>query len=988
MKRFKTMQPDIYECWCTVYKSRTDSLLEQVKVVLLELAEELIDQDIPGILPYVYRIYGKDGRPIPAPILARKELPKVADPQLISQLKKVHKNWIRQLPDVEFSAIMGDWLKSKSREDQRLVLKACLQQMDVQASSKVFRFTVVDQDPILPQLANAKYGLSESELISNLEKLSLVRNALNHFNEEGRHNLEPDLHYGNLEMLIQQLQQCSGAPFFQKIADCRKQLLENKAALTLAPLAIGYLEDQYGFPQGTLGKKLKENVLCKGSVNESATVLIAIREMDIAPVLHYFKESERVVQETGKGAAVSMLKKLAPAAVLPASLKLPAYTAGKFSTAQLSYFVDHFSLLADVATLMSKEGLALIANVLLPVLAERKKRLQIDWSTLVHIYSMEKNASDASVREIAKKARMQIYHLQHMGYVRYVGSAYSDPDPRESLMQLLKDNREEPICVITPDRELVARINTEGTPFVLCLGLWGSRGFALRSECAQRYADFGLVPRQEPESLEEENEPEEADTSAPAAPKQPAMDAAPETPKEAPGKTDISASFPEVVPEAHDTVWDENGTKLMLSKVKGQPGGEGTVYTTNRPGQMAKIYHANKLTKERQDKLTAMRKIPLELDSVCWPTSLLYNEQHQFVGFLMQAAPNDAEELGSSVMKLGGKSMSQEKMPNWDRQSIVECAISLCKTFEQLHRNNILMGDVNPRNIMVSLSDPGKVYFVDCDSYQVGSFNCPVGMTEYSSPEILRRVSATPGGYAACPRTMQDENFALATLLFKMLMLGQTPFAAKNAGNRMEAVRDYSFAFKSENITGYDAPDGPAPLIWSNTPKHLKDKFAQVFLGQQTYDAALWAKEFWYYLKKLEDGTYTKLLRPIKYPDFTGDLFVDFTCIHCGAEANMTKEQFKKLEDQPKFCRPCLTTVRRSRNIPQKVRCDACGQQRDGFVYDQIMKDFGKKWYCGTCRTATCVNCGKSFTLSPKNIERRRQGNLNNPWCYDCYKKR
>ena len=354
----------------------------------------------------------------------------------------------------------------------------------------------------------------------------------------------------------------------------------------------------------------------------------------------------------------------------------------------------------------------------------------------------------------------------------------------------------------------------------------------------------------------------------------------------------------------------------------------------------------------------------------------------------MAAAPEDAEEMGSSVMKLGGKSVSQEKMPGWDRASIVQCAIAVCRTFEALHQHNILMGDVNPRNILVSMSQPDQVYFVDCDSYQVGKYICPVGMTEYSSPQMLQRVAATPGGYAACPRTMEDENFALTTLLFKMLMLGQTPFAAKNAANRMEAVRDYSFAFKSETTTGYDAPDGPAHMIWSNTPKHLKDKFAQVFLGQQTYDASVWAGEFSYYLKKLEDGTHTKLLRPLKYPDFSGDLFEDFTCVFCGAEANMAKEQFKKLIDQPKFCRACRTTVNRSRGIPQKMRCDACGQHSDGTAYDQIMQDFGRKWFCDSCRTAVCTDCGKTFSLNAKNIEKRRQGKLPYPRCYDCFKKR
>ena len=92
------------------------------------------------------------------------------------------------------------------------------------------------------------------------------------------------------------------------------------------------------------------------------------------------------------------------------------------------------------------------------------------------------------------------------------------------------------------------------------------------------------------------------------------------------------------------------------------------------------------------------------------------------------------------------------------------------------------------------VSPDGAVALLDCDSWQTPSedndrrWNCPMGRTEYTPPEILELLtqdcrqlgcaSERPHrtGHACVQRTRQHDAFALAALTFRILMAGEDPF--------------------------------------------------------------------------------------------------------------------------------------------------------------------------------------------------------------------
>ena len=87
----------------------------------------------------------------------------------------------------------------------------------------------------------------------------------------------------------------------------------------------------------------------------------------------------------------------------------------------------------------------------------------------------------------------------------------------------------------------------------------------------------------------------------------------------------------------------------------------------------------------------------------------------EFVGYMMPKAKG--KELQKSIFI---KPLFLKNFPNWKKRDTVELCITILEKIKYLHDRNIVMGDINPANILVV--SPKEVYFVDTDSYQVEDF--------------------------------------------------------------------------------------------------------------------------------------------------------------------------------------------------------------------------------------------------------------------------
>lgn len=331
------------------------------------------------------------------------------------------------------------------------------------------------------------------------------------------------------------------------------------------------------------------------------------------------------------------------------------------------------------------------------------------------------------------------------------------------------------------------------------------------------------------------------------------------------------------------------GYMNLIKEIGG--GGEGTVYETQN-GLACKIYKPGKCTKFQEEKISLMLKKTVDIEGVCWPLDIVtYN--NTFVGYVMNKAAGNTIQRSMFV-----KPVLLKNYPNWTRKHLVELCETILYKVYSLHSRNIIIGDINPMNILVK--NEKEVYFVDTDSYQIENFPCTVGTINFTAPEIQRK------NYKTFLRTFEHENFALATLMFMILLPGKSPYSQQGGGDAAQNIINQEFSYPYKEQSNGRAPQGPWRFIWSNLPFKVKEKFYDIFQNNNRISSKEWIELIDIYLKLLNQGKASDEIFPtsLKIIDPTV-----VTCALCGKKYNESKRFVDKLNKQNKecICKTCFT---------------------------------------------------------------------------------
>lgn len=412
------------------------------------------------------------------------------------------------------------------------------------------------------------------------------------------------------------------------------------------------------------------------------------------------------------------------------------------------------------------------------------------------------------------------------------------------------------------------------------------------------------------------------------------------------------------IPAENEIVYTSRGPIKLESKVAA--GGEGIIYTTNTP-YVAKIYKKENNTKRKYEKIKIMLSKKIECEGVCYPVAALYNSNKEFVGYAMPKAKG--KELQKSIFI---KPLFLKNFPNWKKRDTVELCITILEKIKYLHDRNVVMGDINPANILVV--SPKEVYFVDTDSYQVENFPCPVGTNNYTAPEIQRK------HFSDFLRTMGNENFAVATLLFMIMLPGKPPYSQQGGEDPIHNIIRMDFSYPFGDCSNKKTPDGPWRYIWSHLTYDLKKAFYNTFRkgGDHSTESTRltadeWLPIFTYYLELLDSGKFGK------QDKMSEELFptrhkknpkVEYTtCKMCGHEA-------PENQCQNGICQDCL-------NKGEVYRCKKCGKEMLYTNYQKYVKNAKRFDFCPECFEygnevrirKQCVDCGRRFEIINREYE-------------------
>lgn len=379
-------------------------------------------------------------------------------------------------------------------------------------------------------------------------------------------------------------------------------------------------------------------------------------------------------------------------------------------------------------------------------------------------------------------------------------------------------------------------------------------------------------------------------------------------------------------------------------------GGEGTVYAVEH-GRVLKLYHPGRLTEARQRKLARLVRVPLREPSVCWPEELVLDHDRSLAGYVMPQAIGG--ELQTSVFI---KPRLLQTFPSWSRRDLCTLAISVLDAYARVHAAGALVGDINPRNVLVDKAD--RVFLVDLDGCQIDGIPCPVGTAPFIAPELT--------GQQLCTllRTPEHEHFALATMVFMILMPGKQPYSHEGGSDPVTNVRDGHFPYSLGSDRRRGAPRGPWRFIWSHLPFIVKEAFHDAFVGgDRSRSAAAWSDLMRRYRGMIDVGHASDALFPDGFKTLSAHAARRYggtvePCDHCGRPRGVLPGR----DDAGLgLCGDCNSARR-------EVTCHRCGESCD-IPLRRWLELGGRPATCMECRphehVRSCRECGSEFRITP-----------------------
>ena len=236
--------------------------------------------------------------------------------------------------------------------------------------------------------------------------------------------------------------------------------------------------------------------------------------------------------------------------------------------------------------------------------------------------------------------------------------------------------------------------------------------------------------------------------------------------------------------ESHSTqqVVDLSGAEVIGT------GGQASIYALS--GELAaKVYH--RPAEWHGAKLLAMLAAPPADPtagshvSVAWPLDMLWQHANGHgrlaAGFLMPRIAG-----ARALFEFYNPRSRRQHCPSFHYAYLHRTARNLAAAVTAVHAQGHVVGDLNESNVLAR--DTALVTLVDTDSFQVRDprpggpggeravYRCPVGKAEYTPPELLGV------RFTDVDRAPEHDRFALAVLLFQILMEGTHPFMGEFTG--------------------------------------------------------------------------------------------------------------------------------------------------------------------------------------------------------------
>jgi DNA-binding helix-hairpin-helix protein with protein kinase domain len=180
----------------------------------------------------------------------------------------------------------------------------------------------------------------------------------------------------------------------------------------------------------------------------------------------------------------------------------------------------------------------------------------------------------------------------------------------------------------------------------------------------------------------------------------------------------------------------------------------------------------------------------------------------------------------------------RETCAHFDYRYLMQTARNIAGVMAELHSRGYLIADVSQKNLLVS--DAALVTVLDTDSFE---FRDPktnfLHLCNVRTPGFI-----APEGYAAAqndPRAIEEDRFALAVVIFHLLMEGVHPFACKySGGGEAPRLQQNVAAGRFPYALQLGGAYGPMPAAppFTMLPATIQNMFERCFVAGHKTPAA------------------------------------------------------------------------------------------------------------------------------------------------------
>ncbi len=346
-------------------------------------------------------------------------------------------------------------------------------------------------------------------------------------------------------------------------------------------------------------------------------------------------------------------------------------------------------------------------------------------------------------------------------------------------------------------------------------------------------------------------------------------------------------------------------------------GGEGSVYDVQgNDAVVAKIYNSHSRTSEREKKLRVIieKKLPFKEvynKKIALPLDILYDENGAFAGYVMPKI--NGKPIKTTIFS---KKRIEKSFPNLSRIDLVDICISFLEQIKYLHSKNMLIGDINPNNMLIDTTDPTKTWLIDCDSFQVDDLPCPVGTDAFTPPNLQGK------NFKNTLRNKEDEYFSMAIMLFMILMPGKHPYSQIDGSSPDQNIKTMNFPYPFEQGEKMDnVPKGYWGVIWTHFTRRLRETFYETFKLNKRFPPHHWIDVLKKYRYSIEQGYYTNDIYPAYYKPLGKDI-VTQECAGCGITIEISKRYLDFLLNEGKqpLCALCKVRYIDAMALSKKAR--------------------------------------------------------------------